>query len=142
MEKDRGGARAEFQIRVAEGKVEWQDGSSVKNCLKCEKRFTISLRKHHCRACGKVVCGYCSGKKKELPESFGHGKRAERVCDDCYHYLVELEYEKSEVKVQKPDYLVVEKALTEKIAAILGKEEGHWKKTKEAKGVSIEILEM
>lgn len=37
------------------------------------------LPQHHCRKCGKLVCGKCSEHRYELPNI---GK--ERVCDDCF----------------------------------------------------------
>eukprot|EP00731_Ephydatia_muelleri_P012348 Em0006g1242a len=38
------------------------------------------FRRHHCRACGKVVCGNCSQKKAYL----AYNSKFERVCDLCY----------------------------------------------------------
>ncbi|KAK9451021.1 FYVE zinc finger-domain-containing protein [Limtongia smithiae] len=37
--------------------VAWQDDNEVQDCPYCERKFTFSVRKHHCRLCGKVVCG-------------------------------------------------------------------------------------
>jgi hypothetical protein len=36
--------------------VNWEDGSHVLNCFICMKNFTFTLRRHHCRLCGRVVC--------------------------------------------------------------------------------------
>lgn len=41
-----------------------------------------SNRKHHCRACGRVVCGACSSKKAKVP-SKGFTDVAVRICDEC-----------------------------------------------------------
>ena len=30
------------------------------NCFVCQKKFSFFLRRHHCRACGQVVCDDCS----------------------------------------------------------------------------------
>jgi len=46
----------------------------------CSRKFSKTLRKHHCRACGKVICGSCSGHELLLPGA----TRKERVCDPCY----------------------------------------------------------
>ncbi|CAO3684949.1 unnamed protein product [Rhizopus stolonifer] len=37
--------------------TKWEDDKSVKKCPYCESTFTLINRKHHCRLCGKVVCG-------------------------------------------------------------------------------------
>ncbi|EPS36564.1 hypothetical protein H072_9900 [Dactylellina haptotyla CBS 200.50] len=38
--------------------VSWEDDARVANCPFCKQTFTnFSLRKHHCRLCGRVVCG-------------------------------------------------------------------------------------
>lgn len=33
----------------------WVPDSQAPNCMKCEARFTFTKRRHHCRACGKVI---------------------------------------------------------------------------------------
>lgn len=50
------------------------------NCLICQKQFTTLNRRHHCRKCGKCICGDCSKGKMVLKE----GEAAERVCCYCY----------------------------------------------------------
>ncbi|KAG2195775.1 hypothetical protein INT47_005752 [Mucor saturninus] len=37
--------------------TKWQEDKSVKACPYCVNSFTLINRKHHCRLCGKVVCG-------------------------------------------------------------------------------------
>lgn len=38
--------------------VTWQDDASVLRCPYCQQEFTpYTFRRHHCRTCGKVVCG-------------------------------------------------------------------------------------
>ena len=43
-------------------------------------RFTMVRRRHHCRACGKVLCGACCGDKHPLHYLDG---REGRVCTEC-----------------------------------------------------------
>ncbi|CAB1349182.1 unnamed protein product [Coregonus sp. 'balchen'] len=69
---------------------QWLDSDS---CQKCEQPFfwnvkqmwdskTIGLRQHHCRKCGKAVCGKCSSKSTTYPV-MGFEFQV-RVCDTCY----------------------------------------------------------
>ena len=38
--------------------VSWQDDASVPKCPFCQQEFSsYSFRRHHCRTCGRVVCG-------------------------------------------------------------------------------------
>ena len=47
------------QRRQLEQKVvAWEDDALVSNCPYCKQTFSkLGIRKHHCRLCGKVVCG-------------------------------------------------------------------------------------
>lgn len=47
------------QRRVLEQSVvPWEDDTKVPQCPYCQQTFSqLALRKHHCRLCGKVVCG-------------------------------------------------------------------------------------
>ena len=38
--------------------VAWQDDADIPRCPYCQQEFTqYTFRRHHCRTCGKVVCG-------------------------------------------------------------------------------------
>src|SRR5579871_5168743 len=43
--------------------IKWIPNDAVKNCQKCNGEFGIWVRRHHCRACGKIFCYKCWGKK-------------------------------------------------------------------------------
>ncbi|XP_053141086.1 WD repeat and FYVE domain-containing protein 2 isoform X2 [Hemicordylus capensis] len=76
---------------------EWLDSDS---CQKCDQPFfwnfkqmwdskKIGLRQHHCRKCGKAVCGKCSSKRSSIPLM---GFEFEvRVCDSCYESITDEE---------------------------------------------------
>ncbi|CAG0891550.1 unnamed protein product [Darwinula stevensoni] len=62
----------------------WVPDSRVTMCQLCTSEFTVTFRRHHCRACGKVVCSSCSN--NEAPLEYLKNKCA-RVCDYCYVQL-------------------------------------------------------
>ncbi|XP_043083169.1 FYVE, RhoGEF and PH domain-containing protein 6-like isoform X2 [Puntigrus tetrazona] len=53
-------------------------------CMICTCEFTLTWRRHHCRACGKVVCQACSTNKQPLKYLKNH---LARVCDLCFSAL-------------------------------------------------------
>ncbi|XP_037520015.1 early endosome antigen 1 isoform X2 [Rhipicephalus sanguineus] len=61
----------------------WADDSQVTHCTGCEKLFTVTIRKHHCRNCGNIFCNECSAKNAATASS----RKPVRVCDNCYSEL-------------------------------------------------------
>ncbi|XP_069110952.1 LOW QUALITY PROTEIN: FYVE, RhoGEF and PH domain-containing protein 6-like [Argopecten irradians] len=62
----------------------WIPDSRVTMCMMCTSEFSVIHRRHHCRACGKVLCHYCSMYK--VPLKYLDNK-VRRVCNDCYSEL-------------------------------------------------------
>uniref|UniRef100_A0A8C8S6S3 FYVE, RhoGEF and PH domain containing 5 n=1 Tax=Pelusios castaneus TaxID=367368 RepID=A0A8C8S6S3_9SAUR len=58
--------------------------SHVMMCMNCGCDFTLTLRRHHCHACGKIVCRNCSRNKYPLMYL---KDRLAKVCDGCYSEL-------------------------------------------------------
>uniref|UniRef100_A0A8C0ILU6 FYVE, RhoGEF and PH domain containing 5 n=1 Tax=Chelonoidis abingdonii TaxID=106734 RepID=A0A8C0ILU6_CHEAB len=58
--------------------------SHVMMCMNCGSDFTLTLRRHHCHACGKIVCRNCSRNKHPLMYL---KDRLAKVCDGCYSEL-------------------------------------------------------
>ncbi|XP_065369430.1 zinc finger FYVE domain-containing protein 9 [Calliphora vicina] len=64
----------------------WVPDNMATGCMQCSAKFTMIKRRHHCRACGKVLCSVCCSQKFKLefltePES--------RVCVQCYLILTQ-----------------------------------------------------
>jgi hypothetical protein len=57
----------------------WVPDDQVSTCMVCnETRFSLFIRRHHCRSCGKVICYECS-------EFHLDGKAMIRFCVSCLH---------------------------------------------------------
>ncbi|KAK4303111.1 hypothetical protein Pmani_024855 [Petrolisthes manimaculis] len=69
----------------------WAPDREATHCRLCEKEFSISRRRHHCRHCGNIFCHGCSDNTMPLPSS----ARPVRVCDTCHTQLLHR-YSKSE----------------------------------------------
>nr|XP_034983736.1 FYVE, RhoGEF and PH domain-containing protein 4 [Zootoca vivipara] len=63
----------------------WIRDNEVTMCMKCKESFNaLTRRRHHCRACGHVVCWKCSDYKAHLEYD---GGKLNKVCKDCYHII-------------------------------------------------------
>lgn len=58
---------------------EWVNDEDRFSCHICNKRFSIFRRKHHCRACGEIICSSCSIHHKIQKSD----QSAQRVCLSC-----------------------------------------------------------
>ncbi|KAJ3679697.1 hypothetical protein LUZ60_017708 [Juncus effusus] len=50
------------------------------HCQGCSSQFTFINRKHHCRRCGGLFCGTCTGQRMVLR---GQGDSPVRICEPC-----------------------------------------------------------
>uniref|UniRef100_A0A3Q1HGK9 Uncharacterized protein n=1 Tax=Anabas testudineus TaxID=64144 RepID=A0A3Q1HGK9_ANATE len=74
----------------------WIRDNEVTMCMKCQEPFnTFTRRRHHCRACGLVVCGKCSDNKVALEYD---GNKLNKVCKSCYSILTGQREDKLEDK--------------------------------------------
>ncbi|AEO53419.1 hypothetical protein MYCTH_2294713 [Thermothelomyces thermophilus ATCC 42464] len=48
----------------------WQPDSEQTYCPICGTQFSIFVRKHHCRKCGRVVCNACSPHRITIPHRY------------------------------------------------------------------------
>ncbi|XP_044261066.1 zinc finger FYVE domain-containing protein 16 [Tribolium madens] len=61
----------------------WIPDSEATNCQHCDTKFTVIKRRHHCRACGQVLCSKCCNLKYRLE----YLDDIARVCTKCHEVL-------------------------------------------------------
>ncbi|KAI9292596.1 hypothetical protein K502DRAFT_325717 [Neoconidiobolus thromboides FSU 785] len=65
----------------ASSSVSWIPDNQAENCMVCqETKFSIMVRKHHCRFCGLIICFKCSHYQ------LSNGKKI-RSCSPCHQKL-------------------------------------------------------
>jgi hypothetical protein len=93
------GAKAQRKA-LEQSVIAWEEDAKVSNCPFCQQEFSnYTFRRHHCRMCGRVVCGdpktACSS---EVALDAARGSEATekaasyvsvdvRMCKDCQHTL-------------------------------------------------------
>ncbi|KAJ2324818.1 hypothetical protein IWW51_003091 [Coemansia sp. RSA 2702] len=62
----------------------WEPDEATATCRQCARRFTLFVRRHHCRRCGLVFCDACSSRRELLasPNSPAQGYYATQGDDD------------------------------------------------------------
>lgn len=66
----------------APNKDHWIPDEEATHCMCCRRSaFTMLVRRHHCRRCGRVVCYACSAHRMVIPELYGDVEV--RACNDC-----------------------------------------------------------
>lgn len=56
-------------------------------CMHCDSKFSTFKRRHHCRACGLLLCSNCCSEKYFLHYLQGEG----RICKPCLEQLIKLQ---------------------------------------------------
>ncbi|KAI8362869.1 hypothetical protein B0O80DRAFT_857 [Mortierella sp. GBAus27b] len=86
--------------------AKWELDHKVNECRECHRKFSLWLRRHHCRRCGHVICDRCSSHRALLPpdkvvydptssEAYLNQQalirkgifQSYRVCDSCFTAL-------------------------------------------------------
>ncbi|KAJ1981552.1 hypothetical protein H4R34_002021 [Dimargaris verticillata] len=70
----------------------WIPDEQASRCLICYEEFNLFRRKHHCRACGHVVCHYCSTRTIVIPGTWDAKDKEARACDQCVALLFGKEH--------------------------------------------------
>lgn len=63
----------------------WTPDTAVKRCQRCQVKFGLITRIHHCRVCGSAVCDCCSKNRCSLPHV--DETKLVRVCIACYSQI-------------------------------------------------------
>ena len=94
------GAKAQRKA-LEQSMIAWEEDAKISHCPFCQQEFSnYTFRRHHCRMCGRVVCGdpktSCSS-EVGLNVASGGGAQSEkpsgqisvdvRMCKDCQHTL-------------------------------------------------------
>ncbi|XP_072307744.1 FYVE, RhoGEF and PH domain-containing protein 5 [Eucyclogobius newberryi] len=77
-------AREKLWMALGETAPVFVPVSHVMMCMNCTSDFSLTLRRHHCNACGKVVCRACS--RNRYPLKYLKDRMA-KVCNHCYAEL-------------------------------------------------------
>uniref|UniRef100_A0A1I7T041 FYVE-type domain-containing protein n=1 Tax=Caenorhabditis tropicalis TaxID=1561998 RepID=A0A1I7T041_9PELO len=88
----------ESELQLGKTSPYWIPDSECPNCMLCNTKFTLITRRHHCRACGRVLCGSCCCEKAILEYLHEEGKKpqAVRVCKTCSSMLSRIEAHQQE----------------------------------------------
>ena len=94
-------AHADFErewraLAAPQPSPEWVPDSDSPTCAACDGRFGLIHRRHHCRACGTVVCAACSphrlalagataaAEEEAVAASVAAAAQRVRVCTPCF----------------------------------------------------------
>ncbi|XP_054709295.1 zinc finger FYVE domain-containing protein 9-like [Uloborus diversus] len=71
------------QNQIGKVKPFWIPDSAAPNCMHCGMKFTVLKRRHHCRACGKVLCSRCCNLRAHL----AYLNKEDRICQQCWEII-------------------------------------------------------
>ncbi len=71
--------------------VGWVVTDQITRCMCCSHGFSLKKTRHHCRACGNLVCNKCSNYENPLIgyEHLG----PQKVCKSCYQQVSDISIE-------------------------------------------------
>lgn len=58
--------------------VLWERDADVENCRSCKSKFSVRIRRHHCRGCGGIFCETCS-----VANATMENEKVSRACNGC-----------------------------------------------------------
>lgn len=79
-----GEARDRLWLSLGEKAPTFVPVSQVTMCMNCTTDFGLTMHRHHCHSCGRIVCRSCS--RNRYPLKYMKYRMA-KVCDHCYNEL-------------------------------------------------------
>lgn len=67
----------------------WIPDNMTNQCMHCDTKFSMIKRRHHCRACGLLLCSNCCS-EKFLLHYLG---TEQRICRTCHETLVKAQHQ-------------------------------------------------
>ncbi|XP_013097242.2 zinc finger FYVE domain-containing protein 26 homolog [Stomoxys calcitrans] len=81
---------------------EWVRDEEATHCMCCRRTaFSMLMRRHHCRRCGRVVCFSCSTYRMRIPELYEDVEV--RICNDCHNLCEDINQRKANRDSQAED---------------------------------------
>jgi uncharacterized membrane protein YgcG len=69
-------------------RIGWVVDDDIQYCMECYNEFNFLNRRHHCRACGNIICSNCSPYKATIPTLYE--PNGSRVCVNCFGLKVNM----------------------------------------------------
>ncbi|CAG9536686.1 unnamed protein product [Cercopithifilaria johnstoni] len=90
----------ESERQLGKKKPTWIADKEMLSCMLCCNKFTVFIRRHHCRCCGRVLCARCTTRKASL-SYVNNPKKEHRVCDPCFETLKRIEESEKDIKTRE-----------------------------------------
>eukprot|EP00164_Ancoracysta_twista_P006221 GFYU01008629.1.p1 GENE.GFYU01008629.1~~GFYU01008629.1.p1 ORF type:complete len:607 (-),score=170.79 GFYU01008629.1:52-1872(-) len=84
-------------LKICHLLIPWESNEDVTECRVCKGQFGWIKWKHHCRLCGRLVCGDCGNhfiplsRTKSNPNAPTEAAGTVRTCNTCYDVIEKLE---------------------------------------------------
>lgn len=72
--------QSDMLMNVTNVTSNWLPEKEITNCQLCRTNFSLTVRKHHCRYCGRVCCKKCASVEKNIPK---FDLKSARLCSTC-----------------------------------------------------------
>lgn len=77
----------------------WIPDEMTNQCMQCDQKFSLIKRRHHCRACGLLLCASCCSEKFYLYYLKAEG----RICLPCHDILLKAQQQQQQPKNPNPN---------------------------------------
>ena len=71
------------QLQLGREAPVWVPDTASDRCQACDRKFSLIVRRHHCRCCGRLLCSSCSSFFVPLPYLDWQVARVCQVCDQA-----------------------------------------------------------